>query len=237
MPFALAISDVLHFVAACAVAHPAVLDVPDYVSMPYEVVSHAQTESHMLPLSVGLNADPARGLLHETRTFSTIGEAVAFTAEAITVGRSVDAGVMGINLRAHPSAFASLADAFDPALNICQGALVLAEAFREVREARCIYNSGRRDCRNASGTNGYPEAVAASARALREAVLTRIQTAGGDAGQVAPLPAPVPPSCAPNWDVWAVATCSDRTSAQPGAAPARGVVSVSINSRKSNNDE
>ncbi len=225
MPAAVAIPDILRFVAACAVSHPAILNVPDYVSMPFEVVSHAQTESHLLPLSVGVNADPARGLLHESHVFPTLAEAVTFTAQAVASGRSVDVGMMGVNLRAHPDAFSSLAEAFDPQANICQGAIILGEAYREVREARCIYNSGRADCRSPTGTNGYPERVAAIAAELRDGI--------GDArGHLPSDPAVVPAApqqsaCAPSWDAWALASCS-ATPSVPEPSTLRGIASASV---------
>lgn len=54
----------------------------------------------------------------EDRFFASREQAVAFVAEAQRLGsRSIDVGCFQINLKYHPTAFASLEEAFDPAAN------------------------------------------------------------------------------------------------------------------------
>jgi hypothetical protein len=54
----------------------------------------------------------------EDRFFASREQAVAFVAEAQLLGRSsIDVGCFQVNLKYHPTAFASLEEAFDPAAN------------------------------------------------------------------------------------------------------------------------
>lgn len=159
MPAA-AISDILQFVAACALSHPVVTSIaktmPEIVE---QVRAHADQESGSHPLWLHVNRDRARGLSEETIRPSSEAEAVNRLAHLVAAGRSVDVGLMGINLRAHPDAFGTLADAFNPEINLCVGAVILGEDYRTARAADCLYNSGRMDC-----PKGYPEAIAARVR-------------------------------------------------------------------------
>ena len=184
----LAPSVIVGMVAACAASHPAVRAIPD----PAAVVAHAEQESGRDPLVVHVNEDRGRYLPEESVRFTSADKAVAYTQRAVAAGRSVDVGVMGINLRAHPDAFATLADAFDPAVNVCAGAIILGQDYRTARAAQCLYNTGHMAC-----ANGYPEAIDAAARRLR-----------GQATQVAvvaeapPSPAQVSDPAVPEWDAY-----------------------------------
>lgn len=148
-------AEIASIVAACAVAHPVVKEAP----LP-EVVFHAQAESRMHRFAVGVNKDDARRLPAVSESFATEAQAVSFAAAMLRAGRSIDVGVMQVNLRAHPignvpgASFPSLEAAFDVGLNVCYGARVLGDAYKVRREARCIYNTGRPNC-----SNGYPEGI------------------------------------------------------------------------------
>ena len=65
--------------------------------------------------------------------FSTKDEAVAAVRTLQSGGiRSIDVGCMQINLLFHPSAFASVEQAFDPDSNVRYGALFLSTLFRRL---------------------------------------------------------------------------------------------------------
>ena len=69
----------------------------------------------------------SRGVGHVYDTKQAAVEAVAsFQAQG---ARSIDVGCMQINLKQHPDAFASLSDAFDPAMNANFAARFLTELF------------------------------------------------------------------------------------------------------------
>jgi len=66
----------------------------------------------------------------ESHIFESRNEAVAYVAAAQREGsRSIDVGCFQINLKYHPTAFASLDDAFDPAANAAYAARFLRELF------------------------------------------------------------------------------------------------------------
>lgn len=76
-------------------------------------------------------------------TINLDGVGVFFPTKAIAVAavsllqlgrvRSVDVGCMQVNLLHHPHAFASIDDAFDPAINAAYAALFLTTLYRETR--------------------------------------------------------------------------------------------------------
>jgi hypothetical protein len=62
--------------------------------------------------------------------FDTKAEAIARTAALLKQGkRSIDVGCMQVNLKHHPTAFASLEEAFSPAHNVAYAAKFLRERF------------------------------------------------------------------------------------------------------------
>ncbi len=79
------------------------------------------------------------------RFFATREEAVARVAERLAAGvRSIDVGCFQVNLMYHPSAFASLAEAFEPDANARYAAGFLARLYRESgdwTEAVRLYHS------------------------------------------------------------------------------------------------
>lgn len=66
------------------------------------------------------------------RYFASRGQAIAWVEELRRQGRSnIDVGCMQINLKHHPDAFASLAEAFEPSVNTSYAARFLAGLRRE----------------------------------------------------------------------------------------------------------
>ncbi len=64
--------------------------------------------------------------LGQGRRFPTKAEAVAHVQGPLLSGiRSIDVGCFQVNLQWHPTAFASLEDAFDPGVNACYAASFL----------------------------------------------------------------------------------------------------------------
>lgn len=182
-------------VLACSLSHPVVREAP--LHFDDEVVAHAEGESARNPFAVGVNL---LGGLHETHPFTTASDAIAFTRDGLAAGRSLDVGLMQINLRAHPEVFASLDEAFNPQINTCAGTVILAQAHRA---ANCIYNTGRSDCRRASGTNGYPAIIAAAERRMHGVAPVRPVSIAAVANAGAPpSPAQAPDPSIPRWDVY-----------------------------------
>lgn len=65
------------------------------------------------------------------RMFATAAEAMAFVRGQQAAGvNSIDVGCMQVNLRWHPEAFGSLAQAFDPAANVDYAARFLVDLYR-----------------------------------------------------------------------------------------------------------
>ncbi len=84
--------------------------------------------------------------------FDTKAEAVAEVQRLLDAGqRSIDIGCMQINLRYHPTAFRSIEDAFDPALNVAYGAQFLRSlhglqgSWRKAVERYHSSDDGRRE--------------------------------------------------------------------------------------------
>lgn len=73
-----------------------------------------------------INAE-GKGRLHDTKA-----SAMAWVAQQLNDGmRSIDIGCMQINLRWHPSAFSSLAEGFDPKVNVDYAARLLKRHYKE----------------------------------------------------------------------------------------------------------
>ncbi len=84
--------------------------------------------------------------------FETKAEAVAEVQRLLEAGqRSIDIGCMQINIRYHPTAFRSIEDAFDPALNVAYGAQFLRSlhglqgSWRKAVERYHSSDDGRRE--------------------------------------------------------------------------------------------
>lgn len=163
---------------------------------PDRLAAVAKVESAFNPLSIHVN--------HPDQELSpaTIQDAIRIATALIAAGKSVDLGLMQINnaeLRGM-----SLAQAFDPCASLAAGAAHLADDVRAVlRQSHQRYNTGSTD-----RGQGYANAI--------EQALGSIQAGGAPtASPPATFPAvsvvtePEDPPCAPIWDAWALAACSE----------------------------
>lgn len=186
----LSVAAFLGHLAVCVAAHPVAAEVPAQ-----RAVATAQAESGLRSFAIGDN-DAGRAYFPRTRE-----EAVAKARELLALGHRIDAGPMQITDRNWAAYGLTVETVFDVRANICAGARILGEAFQIERRASCRYNTGRSDCRRASGSNGYPERVDVAAAAL-------------PALPAVPVPSPEPPAddpdAPPEWDVWARATHASR---------------------------
>jgi hypothetical protein len=124
---------------ACVAAHPIAAEAP-----PQRVVRHAIVESKLEQFAVGVNEDRRRHLPGDSRTFTTLAAARAFAQRMLDQGRSLDIGLMQVNLKAHPNAFRTWSEAFSVQANVCAGARILGENYVRVINSRaaCFYHTG-----------------------------------------------------------------------------------------------
>lgn len=177
-------------------------------------------------LAIGVNADPARGLLAARVRSRNAQEAAARARVLIAQGRSVDLGLMQINNLQLARHHLTVEAAFDPCANIKAGADHYADDVRSVFAlASRRYNTG---------TIEHGAAYADSV----EQVLARVRATGVvpvvAVAPAAPIqPAPLP--CAPAWDGWALAQCSARQRAptpavgSPSAATMNATIGLNAN--------
>lgn len=162
------------------------------------LAAFAAVESGRTSLVLNVNG-PGGG----ARRFATEAAAIAAARALDAEGRDYDAGILQINRRNWARLGLTAETAFRPCPNIAAGLRILADADRR---AACIWNTGRGDCRSPSGTNDYPERIAAAAaRPVR-------------AGQVATAAA-APPEPTSSWDVWATPPPAGDPEAPPAASP------------------
>lgn len=104
----------------------------------------ARKESGLDPLIIGVNANRARGLPHETIRSSTAVQAVARAAAILAAGRSIDLGLAGINATNLARDGLTLATAFDACASIRASYQHLAGNFETAAWtlAHRLYNSG-----------------------------------------------------------------------------------------------
>lgn len=175
--------------ALCIAAHPIAAEAPMV-----RLLDHAQAESRMQQFAVGVDPDRQRGLPAESHFLASEAEAIALIQHKREVEkRGVGAGLMQISHSNWERMGLTYRTMFRLEENLCAGARILGEAYVQVlnKLAACIYNSGRDNCRSATGTNGYPESVI-RARITR----TRIQVmprAEAQAPPAAPPPVPMTP--------------------------------------------
>jgi hypothetical protein len=129
------------------------------------LVAIAQHESGGDPLTIGINADPAHGLLHATLHLSSEAEAVTAAHALLAAGRSIDLGLMGINARNLGSL--TIETAFDSCANMREGATHFGRDLQAV-----VYDLAHRRYNTGSAERGA--AYAASI----EHILPAIRIAG-----------------------------------------------------------
>lgn len=120
-----------HLAAAC----PTAKDVPfEHVWKTATVESHFQTTSIH---------DNATG-----REYTPANDAAATALARLlrAQGHNIDAGIMQVNTANWPRLGLRLDNVFDPAVNICAGMSVLADAYNIERRVSCRYNSGSPNC-------------------------------------------------------------------------------------------
>lgn len=100
---------------------------------------------------------------------SSLATAIAIATALIERGRSVDLGLMQINVANLSRTGLTVATAFDPQANICAGVQITAE---NERAASCLYNTGRVACSNA-----YPERIVAAMNKMSHAQPVRARLA------------------------------------------------------------
>jgi type IV secretion system protein VirB1 len=180
------------FTAAAVLAlvtGPACGNVPVDSDLVPHLVATAITESGGDSYAIGVNADPARGLLAARETATTAGEAIEKAAALLAQGRRIDLGLLQISDRQLARHHLTLATAFDECANVRAGAEHLADDYAWTLAHR-RYNCGGINCGVA-----YAQTVTARLGAVDSVV--------------APTPSP-PPPCAPAWDAWALAACSSK---------------------------
>jgi len=169
---------------------------------PQTLLSVVRVESGFDPLVIGVNGRP-HVQLHPASTADAIAAAERYMAR----GASIDLGLGQINSRNLSSLGLSVADAFDPCLNLAAAAQMIVAGYQRstpqpgleqaaLRTSFSFYNTGDpvRGFRN-----GYVAKVTAAAR---EVVPALDVAAGAGAGAAAsPSPLATPPT--PAWDVFA----------------------------------
>jgi hypothetical protein len=199
---------------ACVAAHPVAAEAPLH-----RLIATAMTEAGrgIQQFAVGVNKDERRGLPHRSETFADRESAIAFAQRMLDQGRDIDVGPMGINVRNWERMGLTVLTAFDLAPNVCAGARILGEAYHLVvtRQAHCLYNSGRTDCRSPTGSNGYPEKVEGNVRLLR---------LGPVRGQAVPQPVEAPKPACLQFDLFERSAClrGEPPPPAPQTAPQRG---------------
>lgn len=151
----------LSLAAALALAQRCAPDVA-----PETLLSVAHAESGFDPLSIGVNG-PKPQALHP----ATPAAAAALATRLLAAGRNIDVGIAQINIRTLRRLNLSVADAFDPCLNLAVSARVLSDNYRgavpraasqqaALRVAISLYNTGDP---SRGFRNGYVGRVDASA--------------------------------------------------------------------------
>jgi hypothetical protein len=145
------------------------------------------TESGGDQYAIGINADPVRGLPRGRVTATTASAAIEKATALLAQGRRIDLGLSQISDRQMPRHRLTLSAAFDECANLRAGAEHLGDDHDWVLAHR-RYNCGNINCGEA-----YAISVTAKVGAFSE-----------DKPSVPPRP----PPCAPVWDAWATAACT-----------------------------
>ena len=173
---------------------------------PETLLSVAHAESGFDPLSIGVNG-PRPQALHP----ATPAAAAAMAGRLLAAGRNLDLGIAQINVRTLRRLNLSVADAFDPCLNLAAAARVLTANYQgaapraastqaALRVALSLYNTGdpQRGFRN-----GYVGRVDASAARVVPALQTASPTLDAPFVPVRLHPVTEAPSPKPTLDVFA----------------------------------
>lgn len=138
---------------------------------PETLLSVAQAESRLDPLTIGVNGRPHQALHPRSQA-----EATALANALLRRGRNLDLGLTQINARNLPGLGLTVADAFDPCRNLAGGGAVLSRAY--LAAARRPTGAGPALTQALSAYNtGDPE------RGLRNGYVARVYRA---AAQVVP---------------------------------------------------
>lgn len=191
----------LTLAAALALAQRCAPDVA-----PETLLSVAHAESGFDPLSIGVNG-PRPQALHP----GTAAAAAALARQLVSQGRNIDVGIGQINVRTLRRLNLSLADAFDPCLNLAAAARVLKDNYRgatirapsaqaALRVAFSLYNTGDA---SRGFRNGYVGRVEASAARIVPALQTVTPVAVATSEPVRLQPVGRAPTSKPSLDVFA----------------------------------
>ncbi len=171
---------------------------------PITLASIAQTESGFDPF-----------LVHDNNTkkafnLETDAEAAELASRLISIGHSVDLGLMQINSHNLPALGLRVQDAFDPCVSIGVASIILSDTYvggenheaqqKALRVTISRYNTG--DAQRGF-TNGYVGKVEASARKVVPALDVGMGQSGvPTAPQPQQVAVPTDPNAPPVWDVW-----------------------------------
>ncbi|MET0336404.1 MAG: lytic transglycosylase domain-containing protein [Caulobacter sp.] len=181
------------------------------------LLSVAHAESRFNPLAIGVNGARPRSIAPADKV-----QAVRTAQALISSGANLDLGLGQINVKNLAWLNLSVADAFEPGLNLKSSAKVLAEGYGRVatnsagadealRSALSIYNTGHP---SRGVRNGYVARVQASARRIVPAINVAADRAtlpqASDVSVEPPSPTPQ------HWDVFGRARLRASTSQGTG---------------------
>lgn len=173
---------------------------------PGTLLSVARAESGFDPLSIGVNG-PKPQALHP----ATPAAAAALATRLLATGRNIDIGLAQINIRTLRRLNLSVADAFDPCLNLAAAARVLSDNYRgaaaravpeqtALRVAISLYNTGDP---SRGFRNGYVGRVDAAAAHIVPALQATPTTPNAPPAPVRLRPVAQATASTPSLDVFA----------------------------------
>ena len=176
------------------------------------------------PLVIGVNADRERGLPAAAVRSATPQEAATRARSFVAQGRSLDLGLMQINITQLARHGLTIEAAFDACRSMAAGAAHYAD------DVRAVWTLAHR--RYNTGSTERGAAYAASVEQVLRRVRQQQATLPAPSTPLALVPQqpPAPPPCAPSWDAWALAQCSARQAAPPPAdgPPAVPVITATL---------
>ena len=182
------------------IANPACGNVPADSELARHLNATVAIESAGDPFAIGVNADVVRGLPAYRVTATSADEATAKAVGLLAQGRHIDLGLFQISDRQLAHHHLTVRMAFDECANTAAGAQHLADDYRAVWDlAHRRYNCGGVEC-------GADYAMRVTARL------------GAGIPASPDKSTPLPPPCAPAWDAWALASCTQAASQKAGGA-------------------